>query len=258
VRGHAGRRTAGPAVAALSFAAAWATGLVIGPASLDVTAPDAAVLRAYAESQGAAIAQVVLTQGVAAAALAVVVLALGQAARGRDARRIARRIEVAGLAAVVLSLVQGAHGIRLAGWVAPEGDSARVGRVFEFINRIDGVKMLLLAIVAVSGMALARQAGLLPRRADFARVVLAAALTGGGVGYLLPNPALAWMALLALPLLLIWVAGMGVWLSVDPAASQMTGSARQTRNPVKNLAAATARPGTWRASRRRRRLGGPG
>ena len=72
--------------------------------------------RAYAESQGAAIAQVVLTQGVAAVALAVVVLALGQAARGRDARRIARRIEVAGLAAVVLSLVQGAHGIRLAGW----------------------------------------------------------------------------------------------------------------------------------------------
>ena len=182
-----------------------------------------------------------LTQGVAAVALAVVVLALGQAARGRDTRRIARRIEVAGLAAVVLSLVQGAHGIRLAGWVAPGGDSARVGRVFEFINRIDGVKMLLLAIVAVSGMALARQAGMLPRRADFVRVVLAAALTGGGVGYLLPNPALAWMALLALPLLLVWVAGMGVWLSLDPAASQMTGSARQTRNPVKNLAAVTAR-----------------
>ena len=248
VRGHAGRRTAGPAVAALFFAAAWVAGLVIGPASLDVTAPDAAVLRAYAESQGAAIAQVVLTQGVAAVALAVVVLALGQAARGRDARRIARRIEVAGLAAVLLSLVQGAHGIRLAGWVAPGGDSAQAGRVFEFINRIDGVKMLLLAIVAVSGMALARQAGMLPRRADFARVVLAAALTGGGVGYLLPDPALAWMALLALPLLLVWVAGMGVWLSLDPAASQMTGSARQTRNPVKNLAAVTARPGTWQAS----------
>ena len=45
VRGHAGRRTAGPAVAALFFAAAWVAGLVIGPSSLDVTAPDAAVLR---------------------------------------------------------------------------------------------------------------------------------------------------------------------------------------------------------------------
>lgn len=83
VRGHAGRRTAGPAVAGLVYVAAWVAGLVIGPASLDVTAPDTAVLRAYAESQGAAIAQLVLTQGVAAVALAVVVLALGQAARGR-------------------------------------------------------------------------------------------------------------------------------------------------------------------------------
>lgn len=161
-----------------------------------------------------------LTQGVAAVALAVVVLALGQAVRGRGARRIARRIEVAGLAAVVLSLVQGAHGIRLVGWVAPGGDSARAGRLFEFISRIDGVKMLLLAIVTVSGIALARQAGVLPPRADLPRVVLAAALTGGGVGYLLLGPALAWMALLALPLLLIWVAGMGVWLSLSPAAIQ--------------------------------------
>jgi hypothetical protein len=167
------------------YVAAWVAGLVIGPASLDVTAPDTAVLRAYAESQGAAIAQLVLTQGVAAVALAVVVLALGQAARGRGARRIARRIEVAGLAAVVLSLVQGAYGIRLAGWVAPEGDSARAGRIFEFVSRIDGGRMLLLAIVTVSGMALARQAGALPPRADFPRVMLAAALTGGGVGYLL-------------------------------------------------------------------------
>ena len=57
-----------------------------------------------------------------------------------------------GLAAVVLSLVQCAHGIRFAGRVAPGGDSSQAGRLFEFISRIDGVKMLLLAIVAVSGM----------------------------------------------------------------------------------------------------------
>lgn len=162
----------------------------------------------------------------AAVALAVVVLALGQAARGRGARRIARRIEVAGLAAAVLSLVQGAHGIRLADWVAPGGDRSQAGRLFEFISHIDGVKMLLLAILTVSGMALTRQAGVLPPRADFPRVVLAAALTGGGVGYLLLSPALAWMALLSLPLLLIWVAGMGVWLSRGLAASQTTGSSR--------------------------------
>ena len=205
-----------------------------------------------------------LTQGVAAVALAVVVLALGQAARGRDARRIARRIEVAGLAAVVLSLVQGAHGIRLADWVAPGGDGARVGRVFEFINRIDGVKMLLLAIVAVSGMALARQAGRLPRRADFARVVLAAALTPRrGRGYLLPNPALAWMALLALPLLLVWVAGMGVWLYRGLAVGRANHGQQQANRESGDRClpqASTQNPGTVRIPGRsgRRRLTGRG
>ena len=164
VPGHAGRRTAGPAVAGLVCIAAWVAGLVIGPASLDVTAPGTAVVSAYAGQQGAAIAQVLLTKGVAAVALAVVVLTLGQAARSWRSRRIARRIEVAGLAAVVLSLVQCVHVVRLAGWVAPGGDSSRAASLFQLISRIDGVKMLLLSILAVSGMTLARRVGaLLPR-----------------------------------------------------------------------------------------------
>jgi hypothetical protein len=109
--GHAAaRRTAGPAVAGLVYVAAWVAGLVIGPASLDVTVPGTAVVRTYAGQQGAAIAQVLLTEGVAVVALAVVVLTLGQAARGRRSRRVARRIEVTGLAAVALSLVQCVHG----------------------------------------------------------------------------------------------------------------------------------------------------
>ena len=60
---------------------------------------------------------------------------------------------------------------------------------------------------------------MLPPRADFPRVVLTAALTGGGVGYLLLSPALAWMALLSLPLL-IWVADMGLWLSLSRSSGK--------------------------------------
>lgn len=181
-QGHAaGGRMAGPAVAGLAYVAAWVIGLVIGPASLDVTASGTAVVRAYAGQQGAAIAQVVLAEGVAAVALAVVVLALGQAARGRGAGRMATRIEVAGLAAVVLSLVQCAHGVWLAGWVAPGGDSSRASSLFQFISRIDGVKMLLLAALVASGMALVRRAGVLSARTDFPGVVLTAALTEGGL-----------------------------------------------------------------------------
>jgi hypothetical protein len=221
VPGHAaGRRTASLAVAGLVCVAAWVVGLVIGPASLDVTAPGTAVVSAYAGQQGAAIAQVLLTKGVAAVALAVVVLTLGQAARGRRSRRIARRIEVAGLAAVVLSLVQCVHVVRLAGWVAPGGDSSRAASLFQLISRIDGVKMLLLSILAGSGMTLARRVGALLPRPAFPRVVLTAALAGGGFGYLLLSPALAWLAYVSLPLMLIWVAGMGLWLSRGPEVSQ--------------------------------------
>lgn len=213
------RRTAGPAVAGLVYVAAWVVGLVIGPASLDVTAPDTAVVSAYAGHQGTAITQVVLTEGVAAVALAAVVLTLGQTARSQRAGRIARRIEVAGLAAVVLSLVQCAHGVRLAGWIAPGGDRSRAYGLFQLISRIDGVKMLLLAILAASGMTLARRARVMPPRSAFPGVVLTAALAGGGLGYLLLSPALAWMAYVSLPLMLIWVAGMGLWLSRSPAVN---------------------------------------
>lgn len=210
----------GPVVAGLVYVAAWVADLVIGPASLDVTAPGTAVVSAYAGQQGAAIAQALLTEGVAAVALAVVVLTLGQAARGRRSPRIARRTEVAGLAAVVLSLVRCVQGVRLAGWVAPGGDSSRAGSLFQLISRIDGVKMLLLSIIAVSGMTLARRARALPPRPAFPGVVLTAALAGGGFGYLALSPALAWLACVSLPLMLIWVAGMGLWLSRGPGVSQ--------------------------------------
>ena len=104
--------------------------MVLGPASLDVTASGTAVVRAYAGQQGAAISQVVLAESVAAIALAVVVLALGQAAPAGVPAGWATRIQVAGLAAVVLSLVQCAHGVWLAGWVAPYG-------VFSVARRYD-------------------------------------------------------------------------------------------------------------------------
>lgn len=90
------RTAAAPAVAGFGYAVAWVAGLVIGPATQSVTAPDAEVVSASAGHQASAIAQVVLTEGVAAACLAAVVLALGQAARGRGARRLAAGAEVAG------------------------------------------------------------------------------------------------------------------------------------------------------------------
>lgn len=51
--------------------------------------------------------------------------------------------------------------------VATGGGSSRAGGLFQLISRVDGVKMLLLSILAVSGMALARRARALPPRPAF-------------------------------------------------------------------------------------------
>ena len=78
------------------------------------------------------------------------------------ARRLAGAAEVAGLAAAGLSIVQCVPGLLLAGRLAPGGDSPAAGSIFELVSRIDGTKMLLLAVVAVSAIALARRVGTLP------------------------------------------------------------------------------------------------
>ena len=54
--------------------------------------------------------------------------------------------------------------------------------------------------------------------------MLTVALTGGGFGYLLLSPELAWIALVSLPLMLIWVPGMGLWLSLGRPFSQASSS----------------------------------
>ncbi len=198
-----------PTVAGTVYATAWLTGLLIGPPALSVAATGGEVVSAYAGHQGPAIGQVVLTEGVAGLALAVVVLALGQVARCHGARRLASRIEIAGFAAVGLSLVQCVLGLLLAGWAAPADDSARAGALFELVSRIDGAKMLLLAAVAVSASGLAGR-GVFPAWAVWPSGVLAVALTVSGFGYLLLSPALAWAAYVSLPVLLVWVAGAGI------------------------------------------------
>jgi hypothetical protein len=89
----------------------------------------------------------------------------------------------------------------LAGAAVPASETGRAGVLFDLINRMDGVKMLALAAMALAAVGLVRPLVLLPRRLGYTAAVLAAALTASGVGYLLPNDTLA-QAAGALPLLL--------------------------------------------------------
>lgn len=88
--GHRGLFGA-PAAAGIAFVGAWLTGLAVWPSNLDVSASGAQVVSAYTGHQGVAVTQYLLIEGIAAIALAVVVIAPGGRPtagmrRGSDAR----------------------------------------------------------------------------------------------------------------------------------------------------------------------------
>ena len=201
--------TTAPAAAGIAFVAAWATGLAVWPSNLDVAAPGAKVVSAYAGHQGVAVTQYLLVEGAAAIALAIVVLALGRGAIRRGAARRGRVILLAGVGAVIVSLGECALGLMLSAGRMENGDTGRAGVLFHLINRMDGAKMLALATMALAGVNLARGGGLLPRWLGYVGAALAAAMIASGVGYLLLNNTLAQAAAVSLGLMLIWVAGTG-------------------------------------------------
>ena len=201
-----------PAAAGIAFVAAWVAGLLVWPSNLDVAASGARVVSAYTAHQGVAIAQYLLVEGVAALALAVVVLALGQTARRRGARRLGRVVVLAGVAAVIVSLVECVLGMLLTGVVVPDRETDRASTLFHLINRMDGVKMFALAAVALAGVGIAHSGGVLPRRLGYVSALLAAAMIASGVGYLLLNNNVSQAAAVALGLLLVWVAATGLTL----------------------------------------------
>jgi hypothetical protein len=201
-----------------------------------VAASGGQVVAAYTGHRGVAMTQSLLVHGVAAVALAVVVLALGQAARRRDAGTLARATVVAGVGAAVVSLVQCALGLWLAGWAVPDGDAGRAGALFAAINRLDGVKMLALAAMAAmaamaaGGAALVRRTHLLPGWLGYLGALLAVALVVSGIGYLLLSSALAPAAFVSGPLLLVWVTATGIWLGRLPERQGEESTWRESRS----------------------------
>jgi hypothetical protein len=228
--GGRNRLLAAPAVAGVAYLLAWVTGLAVWPSNLDVAASGGQVVAAYTGHRGVAMTQSLLVHGVAAVALAVVVLALGQAARRRDAGPLARATVVAGVGAAVVSLVQCALGLWLAGWAVPDGDAGRAGALFAAINRLDGVKMLALAAMAAGGAALVRRTHLLPGWLSYLGVLLAVALVVSGIGYLLLSSALAPAAFVSGPLLLVWVTATGIWLGRLPERQDKESTWRESRS----------------------------
>lgn len=202
-----------PATLGILYVLAWVVGLLVGPASAAVGASSAQVVQGYLAQPGAATANYLLTEGLAGMALAGVAIALYQAARHRSASRSARPMLIAALVAAGTSVAQCIIGVLVVVWIAPAGAVTLAGTLIDLVNRVDGVKMLVLAVMALAALALARQPRVLPRAFAYLGAALAVTLIASGVGYLLGSGPLLQAVFVSLPLLLLWVLAVGGFLS---------------------------------------------
>ncbi len=227
-----GRLGAAAAAAGIAYMLSWVAGLTLPVPNLAVTASGADVIAGYGGHLAAVQAQFALTEGLPAIGLAVVAALLALTARRAGARRLSVAAAASGGIAAVISLTQYGLGLALTGWALPGRAPGPVSALFEAVNRLDGVKMLALALLGITAAALAGPGGPLPRWLRYAGLALAAAITVSGMGYLLLFQALAPMAYPAGVLLLIFVTGTGVALgrrarAYACRAGSHTGQARE-------------------------------
>ncbi|MFJ7257708.1 hypothetical protein ACIQWV_35415 [Streptomyces sp. NPDC098085] len=197
--------------AGYTHAAAWILGLAAAwGATPEVGDTHAGITAAYADRPVQAVAQALLVHGVAAVGLVVVGSGLLDWAR-RTSNTAARLAGWAGRVAGALAFVQ----LVVELIAVPGADPAspgRTGALFEAVQRADGVKMFVLAVLAAAACVASRHGTLLRRWEVVIGWVLAATITASGIGYLLLSTALTPAAFISLPLLLIWIAALGAAL----------------------------------------------
>jgi hypothetical protein len=196
-----------PAIAGVAYALVWVVGLLVWPTNLGIGSADPAVAADYRANAGQAIAQYLLVEGVAGLLLAVVIGSLVGPAWNRPASATLRTAVIAGFGAAALSVTLFVVGMVVVS-DASDHHVGGAGNAFDLVNRLDGVKMLLLAVTAF-GIAASSSRLLLPRWLTLASYVVAASLAVSGISYLLLASGLAWTVYVSGPLLVLWIPLVG-------------------------------------------------
>ena len=198
-----------PGAAGLAYVVAWAAGLGAWPVNLALNATAGQAAASYRAHPAGATVQYLLVEGLAGLLLGIVLACVLRAVRDRVGGRATGPTALTAIA-VITSLSQCVIGLYAVA-AATSSHVAACGSLSDLVNRLDGVKMLALAAaaawLAVSGPAL-------PRWLRALAVPLGLALVASGYGYLTLSNALAWTAYVSGPLLLLWVAGAGIALTV--------------------------------------------
>lgn len=194
--------------AAVGYSVAWIVGLCVGSSSTDVASSGSAIIREDTPQIAALALQFLLTEGVAALALLAVVIGLWRA----TARGVPRSITLgAGIGAVAISLLQTVLGVYLVEIAVREGNAPLVSSLTGTLNELDGLKMALLAVMAlaISASRWRRQVRL-PFWLLPTGIATGVALVVSAIGYLTRSNALSVAAWISLPLLLIYITASGL------------------------------------------------
>jgi len=200
------------AVAGIGYTVAWLVSQVVGAPNPSVAASGGQVVAAFAGRDWPVIVNLVLSEGIAAVALAVVALMAARAARPGGGPRGGLAVAVFGVAAAVVSWAE----LVLAAWLqfgpVASGHATAAGTLYSAIQRIDGAKMFVLAAMAVALAVLSLASAALPRWLAPLALLLAACLVISGFGYVLLANALSDAVFVAGVLLLAVVTATGVTL----------------------------------------------
>lgn len=207
---RAARRPA--AVAGICYTVAWVVSFAPGAPMPSVAASGGQIVAAYSGHNWPTIVNLALSEGIAAVALAAVVLLVGSAARRAGARRAGLAVAVFGVTAAAVSLAE----LVMAAWlqygpVASRHD-ATSGTLWSAVQRIDGAKLFVLAAMAVALAVLSLTSTVLPRWLALLAYPLAVSLVLSGLGYVLLAAGLSDAVYVAGVLLLVVVTAAGLTL----------------------------------------------
>jgi hypothetical protein len=189
-------------LAGVGYSLSWIAGLAVPAPYPGFGASGTEIVAALSGHGPAVAAQFTLTEGLPAAGIAVVAVALARTARRSGSTAAARFALVAGLAAAVISAMQFGLGLALTATSAP----GPAHLLFTSVDRLDGVKMLALAVLGAAAATMIA----LPRWLRWTGIALAVAITCSGLVYLLLIASLAAAAGPALVLLLAFMTGCGI------------------------------------------------
>lgn len=212
-RGHTARAV-GLALAAVAYIVIWIFGLTVWSGATSMAMSSGGVVALYGGAPVRASLSLIFTEGLAAIALLILLLAIAFAVRRSGAGRAWLVVLTAGIIAVAVSLTECLLGLLLTLAAAPAHDAHTAGLLFAGLNRLDGVKMLLLAVCALAAsVGPAWRARSLPIWLRVIGIALAVAIVVSGIGYAFLIAGLGWAAYASLPLLLLWASGSGLFLA---------------------------------------------